>query len=157
MQSLEVDWFFGIACRCPATVSVDVVLPAFPYQLWGHRSSQYGAMALLVRDAVADHVIIIPELSMNVGTLWFHVGSDQIWCGFSIPPRKQWKNEEERKAAVRQIFQDYDQALRHYVAASSAGSPIQIFFLGWRLESQRRHHEPLARQLETQTNDPILP
>ena len=65
MQDLEVDWFFGISCRCPPVADTAALDACFNYVRFGPESSEYGAVVLLVRKDRVGVVQYLPEYSAS--------------------------------------------------------------------------------------------
>ena len=86
MDSLQCEFFFAIGCRCPLGTDLARIIPSFPFDIDGHRSSEYGTVAFLRRRAsmLADSVHWMPQAIDTMRTCWVEVGCVSAGVGVYV-------------------------------------------------------------------------
>ncbi len=104
MSTLNVHWWFGIACRYPSTENLKVVLRDFPFESSGPRSSGFDAVVLFVLPHLFDSVVFAQQWSPSSRITCAKIGACCLWFSFAVPSQRRGGNEQERIALVKLLF-----------------------------------------------------
>ena len=123
MHDFELDWCIGVGCRYPSDCDLPIVLPDFPYEVSGPRSSSFDAVVLLVLPRLADVVLFQPQWSPCSRITCIKVGTCSVWFGIYMPPRLRGQNEHVRLSLIKLLFRTVDEASR---AKANFGASIYV-------------------------------
>ena len=107
VQSLECDFGFAIGCRRPEGLDISQAIPGYPFEVTGHASLAYDAVAFFCLPPLLSSIHWMPDKSKTTRSCWVHVAGAGICSALYVPPPSS-ASREERRDIVLMYFREWD-------------------------------------------------